>query len=219
VLDEVFLALLSSCPRSCCADRRAQEQEIQSVLAHTESSENQSDSNNTSPQGFNYFGLLSSHPSTLSLDRTEWLHPTISQAMELWQKYLQNVEPVTRILHVPTAQLAVFTGMNDPYKSNPDINSLLFAVYFSTLISLEPVEVKRLLGQDKATAMGRFKLGLEKSLVESNFCERPKLMTLEALALFLVRNPIRIRGMVLLPYTDNDLRRQLGPITPADQHG
>jgi hypothetical protein len=142
--------------------------------------------------------MLSNYSTTHTREKTQCLHPSTWQATGLWQTFLQNVDNFNKVLHIPTAQVPVFTAINDPLRANAAVNALLFSIYFGAVISMTPDEVASILGQDKTSALDRFKLGLERSLVQSNFLEAPGLTALQALALFLVRPSPRLRFSSLL---------------------
>ncbi|KAL4964140.1 fungal specific transcription factor domain-containing protein [Aspergillus stella-maris] len=63
--------------------------------------------------------------------------PTKWQATQLWQTFVNNVDPFTKILHIPTAQVLVFGATNDPSETTKDTNSLLFAIFYAATTSLE----------------------------------------------------------------------------------
>jgi hypothetical protein len=155
-------------------------------LANPWNLEDDSPDDSTAAPGFRFSGMLSGHIDGLTPEESKSLHPSTWQAMELWQAFLQNVDPLIKVLHIPTAQITVFTAMNNPQEATSAINSLLFSIYFAAVISLSPNEVRNILGQGKTSALDRFKLGFERSLVHSNFLEVPNLTTLQALTLFLV---------------------------------
>jgi hypothetical protein len=71
------------------------------------------------------------------------LHPLPSQIPFLWQVYEENVEPLIKILHVPTTARL----MRDIRRSRDDISpgneALLFSIYYAAITSLEDDEVRR----------------------------------------------------------------------------
>ena len=106
--------------------------------------------------------------------------------MQLWQAFINNVDPITKVLHIPTAQVLVFEAINDPCRKTKDTNALLFAIYFSAVTSLQATDVEHFLGQDKSTVLKVFKQSLENSLEQANVLDNPTLTSLQALAIYLV---------------------------------
>ena len=116
--------------------------------------------------------------------------------MQLWQAFVNNVDPITKILHIPTAQVVVFEAINDPCRKTNDVNALLFAIYFAAATSLQAADVAHFLGQDKSTVLKIFKQGLEKSLEQANVLDNPTLTSLQALTIYLVS----VKSLLSQPY-------------------
>lgn len=114
------------------------------------------------------------------------LHPQKLQAIQLWQVFTQNVDPVAKVLHMPTAQVTVLTAIQNLDHSSDEVQSLLFAVYYAAVTSLSTEESAKILGQDSLTSLNRFRRGFEQALARANWLEHPTLTTLQAMALFLV---------------------------------
>ncbi len=114
------------------------------------------------------------------------LFPSRWQATQLWQAYLNNVDGLVKLLHIPTVQPTVFAAINNPKDATPDMNALLFAIYFAAVTSLRWTEAQSILGQDRQTALSSFERGLELSLHAKCFLDSPTMLSLQALALYLV---------------------------------
>jgi len=63
------------------------------------------------------------------------LHPSIPQIWLLWHTYLENVDPLYKILHAPSFERMLLRGIQDLQSMNPDVETLLFAVYFAGIVS------------------------------------------------------------------------------------
>src|SRR5450756_918017 len=63
-------------------------------------------------------------------------HPGRFQATQLWQAFVNNVDPVAKILHIPTTQAKVFAAINNPTNIDKDLNALLFSIFFAATSSL-----------------------------------------------------------------------------------
>lgn len=170
---------------------RPKEREIQSVMVNWSSESNY----NSSAPIFDLGGVLSSL-NTPKVGGQE-VFPSKWQAMQLWQAFVNNVDPLAKILHISTAQIAVFSGINNPNKATEDINALLFAIYFAATTSLASKDVENLLGQSKSTALNKFKQGLEASLARANLLDTPSLTSLQALVIYLVIKSPQIRLIYL----------------------
>ncbi|KAH7310202.1 hypothetical protein BKA65DRAFT_575639 [Rhexocercosporidium sp. MPI-PUGE-AT-0058] len=124
-------------------------------------------------------------------------HPTRSCAIQLWQAFVTNVDPMTKIIHVPTTQATVYSGIKIGNDADANTSTLLFAIYFAATASLSHHSLLTILGKDKRTALNHFKRGLEQSLAASRFLETPNLMTLQAMTLYIrsVRGFVRSRSL------------------------
>ncbi|CAK7211649.1 hypothetical protein SCUCBS95973_001186 [Sporothrix curviconia] len=143
----------------------------------------------TSAPAVTVFGLLTSSPyiprSPSMRNSNNKLHPPKRHAMQLWNMFLQNVEPMNKVVHVPTAQISVFTAIHSPDEREPAFESLLFSIYYASVTAYLPDEYRFLFGEDKTVALDRYRAGMERALVQARFLESPSLLTLQALTLFL----------------------------------
>ncbi|KAL4781314.1 fungal-specific transcription factor domain-containing protein [Aspergillus varians] len=153
-----------------------EEREMQYMLTNGETSDNKFS------ESLNISGILSSPPAVES----RVFRPTKWQSTQLWQTFVNNVDPLTKILHIPTAQASVFGAISDASETIEDINALLFAIFYAATTSLEEDDVGALLGHDKRTALGVFKLCFEQSLSRVNILDNPSLLSLQALAIYLL---------------------------------
>lgn len=72
-------------------------------------------------------------------------HPLPSHVPFLWSVYQENVESLVKILHVPTVDLVIREARKNSGKLSGSDEALVFAIYFSAVISLEADEVSLLL--------------------------------------------------------------------------
>ena len=70
-------------------------------------------------------------------------HPLPSHVTFLWSVYQENVEPLVKLLHVPTTDLVMREARRNSDKLSPGNEALAFAIYFAAITSLEPEEVGR----------------------------------------------------------------------------
>lgn len=128
-------------------------------------------------------------------------HPTRSMAMRLWNSYTHNFEPcmVTRVLHMPSTELKVYTTIDDPSAASYDTLALCFAIYYAATIALDGSEILTTLHSlDRRSLLQKFKTGLEQALAYSDFLEHPSLTCLQAVAVYLTALRTYNRGKALL---------------------
>ncbi|CAK7264707.1 hypothetical protein SEPCBS119000_001131 [Sporothrix epigloea] len=170
-----------------------EEDEIRSALASPREVEGDesldNDASETSAPAVTLFGTLTNSryiPQSPSMrNSNSRLHPPKRHAMQLWNTYLQIVEPMSKVLHVPTAQVSFFTAVHAPEKADPAFESLLFSIYYASVTAYLPEDYRATFGEDKAVGLDRYRAGMERALVQARFLESPSLPTLQALTLFL----------------------------------
>ena len=112
--------------------------------------------------------------------------PSRSHSISLWRVYLHNVDPLARFLHIPTTEAALYKAINNPSGIEHDLSALLFSIYLAALTSIPSTDAAQLLNLPKEEALISFKRGLEQSLAAAEFLESPTMLSLQAMAIYLV---------------------------------
>ena len=73
------------------------------------------------------------------------LHPLPSQIPFIWQVYTENIDPLVKILHVPTMNGLIRKLRTNMDILTPGLEALMFSIYFSAITSMEEDEVSLLL--------------------------------------------------------------------------
>lgn len=58
-----------------------------------------------------------------------------------WQVYMENVDPIVKLLHVPTTTKIIKELRGDISTVSPGVEALLFSIYFAAITSMEAEEV------------------------------------------------------------------------------
>lgn len=69
------------------------------------------------------------------------LHPLPSQIPFLWQVYQENVDPIVKILHIPTVSTLIRNVRLNLDNLTPATEALIFAIYYAAVSSLDEDEV------------------------------------------------------------------------------
>ncbi|GMG10667.1 unnamed protein product [Aspergillus oryzae] len=112
------------------------------------------------------------------------LHPEPRDALQLWAIYVKNVDPVAKILHIPTAQSAIIATILDPKNAGKSMSALTFAIYFAALTSMNEQDAADL-SLNRVQLLEHFKTGLSNILVGTELLNQPDMPALQALAIFL----------------------------------
>ncbi|KAK0702333.1 fungal-specific transcription factor domain-containing protein [Lasiosphaeris hirsuta] len=113
-------------------------------------------------------------------------HPTHVEAMLLWEAYAANVEPIYKVLHVPSAVQAIEMASRRPEMISDSKECLLFAVYHFAVFSMAEEDCLRILGQPRAASLQRYYFATHQALVNASFLRTTELSVLQALVLFLL---------------------------------
>ncbi|CAI7632608.1 unnamed protein product [Penicillium bialowiezense] len=150
------------------------EQELQSAIG--------SPSDTSSPRRLPILkaeGIIA-NPLLMQLDSKE-LYPNRWQATVLWQTFLSRVDPLVKVIHVPSVQSRIFAAINRPESVQADIRALLFAIYFAATTTLLSDDIRN---ESLVADLQRFKQGLEISLYHAEFLDAPTITSLQAMIIY-----------------------------------
>ncbi|KAJ5362202.1 hypothetical protein N7541_003046 [Penicillium brevicompactum] len=111
-------------------------------------------------------------------------YPDSHLALQLWALYVMSVDPVLKILHIPTIQSAVIATILDPKSANLSMVALTFAIYFAAVTTLghcdEPID----LPVERSILLKHYKAALDQLLLVTEVMNRPDITALQALAIY-----------------------------------
>lgn len=113
-------------------------------------------------------------------------HPPYEKALALWETHVENVEPLCKILHVPSMDRIIRTSSREPEKASKVDECLMFAIYHFAVFSMTEDECVEKLGQSKALLMQNYHLATRKALANASFLKTTEISVLQALVLFLI---------------------------------
>ncbi|PPJ60123.1 hypothetical protein CBER1_03135 [Cercospora berteroae] len=82
-------------------------------------------------------------------------HPDHSQAVALWRTYLENVDPLCKVLHAPTVGKLIESVALDPSTVTKSEECLLFAIYHFAVLSMTDAECHKQCRQPRAVLLKR----------------------------------------------------------------
>jgi hypothetical protein len=71
------------------------------------------------------------------------LHPLPSQIPFYWQTFLENVQPLVKIMHTPTMNKVIKEVQNNLDSLSKSTEALMFSIYFATITSMSANEVRK----------------------------------------------------------------------------
>ncbi|OKL63944.1 hypothetical protein UA08_00869 [Talaromyces atroroseus] len=127
---------------------------------------------------------------TPSQDSLASLHPEPVHIFKLWQIFLDNVNPLTKIIHPPLLQQQILNATSDLGSIGKGLEALLFSIYCCALLSLTDEEVQREFGQDRSEMRARFRIGAQRAFANADLMNTSDVVLLQAFSLYLVSSRV-----------------------------
>ncbi|OAL04622.1 hypothetical protein IQ06DRAFT_290674 [Phaeosphaeriaceae sp. SRC1lsM3a] len=159
-------------------------EDLKSILIEPSDDEDDMHSPESSSYAAQHQGFIFGYSST-NVDM-QALHPMEQQARQFWYTFKENVDPLVKVLHVPTFEPVFFDAVAHPDKVTKGLESLLFAIYYGAVTSTTPEECMERWGEDRATLLNRYRFGLEQALARANFLYCDEIVILQAFVIFLI---------------------------------
>lgn len=133
-------------------------------------------------------GTLSIRQFPLSADNsiyTTQLQPSHDQARIIWCCFKESADQQIKVVHRPNARSILEKALKDPSTLDASQKTLLFAIYFATVVSMKEEQVRACFGMEsKDAALSAYRAALQGALVTADFLGATDLNTMQALVLF-----------------------------------
>lgn len=116
------------------------------------------------------------------------LHPSPLDIFRLWQLFLNNVNPLIKLLHAPTVQQQILDASADLPRVPENTEALMFGVYSMSIASITTEECHAFFGQERGLLLAKYHAGARKALAHAGLLRSSDLVTLQAFTLYLVGN-------------------------------
>ncbi|KAL2802740.1 hypothetical protein BJX63DRAFT_440629 [Aspergillus granulosus] len=113
------------------------------------------------------------------------LHPPLSESVALLEVFKQNVAPLVRIFHMPTLLQLYWDAVASVDTVEKNTEALLFAIYYSAVISFHDDQCLAILGVMRSYALRTYRFAVEQALARANLLNTQNLTLLQAAVLFL----------------------------------
>ncbi|KAJ6009448.1 hypothetical protein N7522_004464 [Penicillium canescens] len=114
------------------------------------------------------------------------LHPNPLHIFKLWQAFLENVNPLTKIIHAPTVQQQILEAMSDLPKISRELEALMFSIYCIALVSLQAADVEKSFGESKKALLSKCRRGAQLAFKNASLLRTSSSMVLQAFMLYLL---------------------------------
>ncbi|UPK96557.1 hypothetical protein LCI18_007492 [Fusarium solani-melongenae] len=113
------------------------------------------------------------------------LHPSTIHIFQLWQIYIENINPLLKITHIPTVQAQIIEASSDIANVPSNIEALMFSIYFMAITSLEDADVYKRFNESKKELLARYHSGTQQALTKAGFMRVNDPILLQAYILYL----------------------------------
>uniref|UniRef100_A0A8H7NPN3 Zn(2)-C6 fungal-type domain-containing protein n=1 Tax=Bionectria ochroleuca TaxID=29856 RepID=A0A8H7NPN3_BIOOC len=114
----------------------------------------------------------------------EDLRPEPIQIFKLWQIFVARVNPIVKVVHVPTVQSQVMAASTD-FNSVPlRCQALLYAIFAMAVLSLTKDEALEILGSSRHDYLRRLHVGTKTALAKLDFLNNYDMVVLQTLLLY-----------------------------------
>ncbi|KAI9762328.1 MAG: hypothetical protein M4579_000477 [Chaenotheca gracillima] len=126
--------------------------------------------------------VLSNQPKSKARSR----HPSPERIDQLWQLFIENVDPLTKVVHVPTVGPAIRKAASNIKMIPRSFEALMFAIYGAAVMSLNDDDCKQRFGEARQILLSRYISATKAALSRAKFMGTISLVVLQALVLHLI---------------------------------
>ncbi|KAH6960175.1 fungal specific transcription factor domain-containing protein [Fusarium avenaceum] len=113
-------------------------------------------------------------------------YPSAVHSFQLWQVFLSNVHPLTKILHGPTVQKDILETFSTPSSTTGPMGALIFAIYLVAVVSLTDKECRSMFSTPREVLLARYCDATEVALSKADFLRSTDLRVLQGFTLHLL---------------------------------
>lgn len=134
-------------------------------------------------------GLLGNDEMRAASYPTAHLWPTSAHVFRLWQIYIERVNPLSKVIHVPSLQPYLVEACVGMENIPQNIQGLLFAIFLMAIVAMREGETHEYLGMPRDQAFTRFSSGTRRTLQNQEFFCKNDLVIVQTLAVYTVGIP------------------------------
>ncbi|KAM3429088.1 hypothetical protein MY4824_008456 [Beauveria thailandica] len=144
--------------------------------------------------------LGSGSPSSSFLGQLCDWHPTTQCLYALRDMYVDRIDPLMKIIHIPTFWALVWQAAERKEEVSKPIEAAVFCFYFGTISVLEETDCERLFKEGKKTVLAKYRAIARHTLKRAGLLSTSSPMTLRAFCLFMLglRGTIRYESQYVL---------------------
>lgn len=124
------------------------------------------------------------------------VHPNPIQIFQLWQVYIDNINSLLKITHVPSIQPQMLQAASNLENAPKNIEALMFGVYLMAITSMEDSAVQSMFNESKNQLLTRYLSATQQALINASFMRVDDPILLQAFVLYLVRYSLQVQPAV-----------------------
>lgn len=117
---------------------------------------------------------------------TKIRHPPNEIILQLWQIFVERIDPLTKVVHVPTLQPAIQKAASDTTSIPRTFEALMFAIYSAAVMSLTDEECGHKFSEHRRTLLSRYSSATKRALSKAKFMGTISLVVLQALVIHIL---------------------------------
>ena len=86
------------------------------------------------------------------------LHPPPATVIIIWQRFIDNIDPLLKLLHIPSLQRQIVNAIRALDRVEPYAECQMFAVYYCTIVEMSQDDCQYILGEQKKALLDRCEL-------------------------------------------------------------
>lgn len=112
-------------------------------------------------------------------------HPSLSQSVALLEVFKERVLPLVHIFHLPTLMHHYRDAVASLDTLDRNSEALLFAIYYSTVISMESEQCESVVGAPREVALRHYQFAVQQAIARADLLNTQSMVLLQAVVLFL----------------------------------
>ncbi|KIV95466.1 hypothetical protein PV10_03120 [Exophiala mesophila] len=157
--------------------------EFRPKAALAEYSDDEGDSQSEAENGTDFlFGIT---PSS-SNNQLQTFHPTHDNIFKLWQIFLDNINPMTKLIHQPSLHQSLVAAATRLDRVPKGLECLMFAIYTLAVFSISDEECTTQLGEGRKPLLARYRYATRMALSKARYMSTSDLQVLQAFLFYLI---------------------------------
>ncbi|KAF3932591.1 hypothetical protein ABW20_dc0107955 [Dactylellina cionopaga] len=130
-------------------------------------------------------GILFFGPVNAKAD-VSGFHPSAAHCVILWNHFLDNVNPLTHIIHYPSLASQVMEYKDKPQTMPRNLEALMFSIYALTICSMDNKQCQSLFDDPKPTLLARYRFAAQHALKNAGTLKTTDIVVLQGFIFFLL---------------------------------